>query len=169
MCSWSYCQLIIKQFSRRVLVICLSEVTSLSLRNCIIVRWILTRAFAYDQSRFFVGTLDCLAQSNTGIIPACPKDIYVLYAGKWWELKKKKRMLICKFLKDCIHGQCTCNPVNYFSSLLPSFRRSLWFLILFQKISYDSTVFWFSVCLLLPFFKNMPYFPEELISHLIGF
>lgn len=91
----------------------------LSLWNCILVRWILTRTFAYDQSRFFVGTLDYLAQSNTGIRPAGLQNIYFLYAGIWQDLKRKERMLICKFLKDCVNGRRISVSVNYFSNFLP--------------------------------------------------
>lgn len=64
--------------------------------------------------------LDCLAQSSTGIIPAWLQDIYFLYAGKQWDLKRKERMLICKYFKDCLNAGCTPNPVNYFSSSLSS-------------------------------------------------
>lgn len=88
----------------------------------------LSYTFCLYKIIFFSGKNPCLwwikfSCGNTGlfgtaIIPAWLQDICFLSADEWWDLKRKERILICKILKVFINGQCTSNPVNYFSNFL---------------------------------------------------
>lgn len=133
--SLSYWPLIIKEFTTKVLRISvykhnIIEKVCFSFQTIwqsdLVIFFVFMKLYyfqaktlVYNGSSFLVGTLDYLAQSNTGIKPVWLQDIYFLSAEEWWDLKRRERRLICDILKTFNNEWCTSKPFNYFSNFLP--------------------------------------------------